>query len=90
MSIHREGKSCFDPVRVFIFNDPPARDDFEIGSEEDMKLAKAGRCKLKPIETRVESAWLRRLRLKYNKLLSSFASRVYLQHQLFYHKKTLE
>jgi len=30
------------------------------------------RCKLKPVETRVETAWCQRLKLKYDELLSSF------------------
>jgi len=32
-----------------------------------------GRCKLKPVETRVESAWFQRLKLKYDTPVSEFA-----------------
>jgi hypothetical protein len=36
-------------------------------------LVVVGRCKLKRVESRVESAWFERLKLRYDKLLSSFA-----------------
>jgi hypothetical protein len=35
--------------------------------------AKGGRCNLKGVEPRVESAWFHRLKLEYDELLSSFA-----------------
>ena len=37
-------------------------------------------CKLKRLETRVETAWLQRLKLKYDELLSSFAFNSNLRH----------
>jgi len=36
-------------------------------------LLKVGRCKLKGLETRVQSAWFKRLTLNYDMPLSSFA-----------------
>jgi hypothetical protein len=35
-----------------------------------VQLMTVGRCKLKPVETRVESAWFQLLKLEYHKLLS--------------------
>jgi hypothetical protein len=55
---------------------PRCRDEFLEGylsAEQSPLLNKAGRCKLNGIETRVQSAWCQRLKLKCEKLLSSFA-----------------
>ena len=55
---------------------PRRRDEFLEGylsAEESPLLSKAGRGKLTGVETRVQSAWFQRLKLKYDKLLSSFA-----------------
>jgi hypothetical protein len=39
-----------------------------------------GWCRLNRIESRVQSAWIQRLKLTYDKLLSSFASKFNLHH----------
>jgi hypothetical protein len=36
-------------------------------------LNKVGRCRLKSVEARVESAWFQRMKLKYDKPLSNHA-----------------
>ena len=45
----------------------------ELLYDEFTAVLKAGRCNLKPVEARVESAWFQLLKLKYDELLSNSA-----------------
>jgi len=53
--------------------------DIGVDGAVEGTLTVGERCKLKPIETRIESAWLQRSKLKYDEPVSEFAFKLNLR-----------